>query len=128
MPNTHVPAAAEGLPEIQSPPLSTLTFIEKRRTGGGFNYWADVPAGKDYAEDGAIGRLLGEEFVRFMGKYPSLGNSTVLPSIVLDMQANGAPRGQIIGFMTEINKYAMAGAYLHALDEAEKKQGGRSDV
>lgn len=115
MPNT-IPAAGEAMPEtrIKSPKLhEALSFVAlKTPQGGGYDYWANVPAGSSYTEDCAIGRERAEEFMAFSGKFPSYGNATLLGAIALAMEANGATHGHKIGFMNTINKYAMVGAYL----------------
>ncbi|MBX5008743.1 hypothetical protein HJB67_01895 [Rhizobium lentis] len=97
---------------IVSPPLDTLSFIERRAMEGGYNYWANVPRGASYTKECEIGRRLAEEFIKFIGAYHNCGNATLLGSIVIDMENNGAGRGHKIGFLNTINKYAMGGAYL----------------
>ncbi len=120
--STNVPsnsmAAGEAMREnrITSPKLhEALSFVDlKTPKGGGYDYWANVPAGSSYTEDCAIGREKAEEFIAFSGKYPTYGNSTLLGAIALAMEANGATHGHKIGFMNTINKYAMVGAYVDA--------------
>ncbi|MBX4895410.1 MULTISPECIES: hypothetical protein [Rhizobium] len=104
---------------IASPPLNTLSFIEKRAVGGGYNYWANVPPAASYTEECEIGQRLAEEFIQFIGAYHNYGNATLLGSIVVDMEKNGAGRGLKIGFLNTINKYAMGGAYLKHATELE---------
>ncbi|MGR9412218.1 hypothetical protein [Rhizobium leguminosarum] len=108
-------AATDAVRRIVSPPLDTLSFIERRQSGGGYNYWANVPAASSYADECEIGGRLAEEFASFIGKYHNNGNGALLGSIVIDMEKNGAGRGHKIGFLNTINKYAMGAAYfLHA--------------
>ncbi|MBY5338726.1 hypothetical protein HFN08_00055 [Rhizobium leguminosarum] len=102
---------------IVSPSLDTLSFVERRAMGGGYNYWANVPPAASYTEECEIGHRLAEEFIKFIGAYHNYGNATLLGSIVIDMEKNGAARGNKIGFFNTINKYAMGGAYLkHATE------------
>ncbi|NKM13007.1 hypothetical protein GFL85_18555 [Rhizobium laguerreae] len=108
-------AEIDAVRRIVSPPLDTLSFIERRQNGGGFNYWANVPASSSYADECEIGGRLAEEFLTFIGKYHNNGNGALLGLIVIDMEKNGAGRGHKIGFLNTINKYAMGAAYfLHA--------------
>ncbi|NKK79747.1 hypothetical protein [Rhizobium leguminosarum] len=108
-------AEADVVGRIASPPLDTLSFIERRKSGGGYNYWANVPPAGSYSEECEIGGRLAEEFASFIGKYHNNGNGALLGSIVIDMEKNGASRGHKIGFLNTINKYAMGAAYfLHA--------------
>ncbi|MBY3617527.1 hypothetical protein [Rhizobium bangladeshense] len=111
---------------IASPPLDTLSFIERRATGGGYNYWANVPPAASYTEECEVGQRLAEEFIQFIGAYHNYGNATLLGSIVIDMEKNGAGRGHKLGFLNTINKYAMGGAYLmHATElKPEHPRGG----
>jgi len=111
MPNSTVPAAAEGVPAIKNPPLDRLSFVSRRHVGGGFDYWCGVPAGRDYSEDCETGERLAEEFIDFISKFHSEGSATLLGSIMLGMEESKAPRGQKIGFMNTINRYAMVGGY-----------------
>ncbi|NEI66857.1 hypothetical protein [Rhizobium leguminosarum] len=116
-PDVAAPEGAEAdvVGRIASPLLDTLSFIERRKSGGGYNYWANVPAASSYADECEIGGRLAEEFASFIGKYHNNGNGALLGSIVIDMEKNGAGRGHKIGFLNTINKYAMGAAYfLHA--------------
>ncbi|TAW32048.1 hypothetical protein ELH93_22175 [Rhizobium leguminosarum] len=120
-PDVAAPEGAEAdvVGRIASPPLDTLSFIERRQSGGGYNYWANVPAASSYAEECEIGGRLAEEFLTFIGKYHNNGNGALLGPIVIDMDKNGAGRGHKIGFMNTISKYAMGAAYLlHAENHA----------
>lgn len=112
-------AKTDAVRRIVSPPLDTLSFIERRQSGGGFNYWANVPAASSYADECEIGGRLAEEFLTFIGKYHNNGNGALLGPIVIDMDKNGAGRGHKIGFMNTISKHAMGAAYLlHAENHA----------
>ncbi|MBB2678698.1 UNVERIFIED_ORG: hypothetical protein M2312_002201 [Rhizobium esperanzae] len=105
-------AEADMVKRIPSPSLDALSFVERRPIGGGYNYWANVPAAASYTDECEIGGRLAEEFLGFIGKYHNNGNGALLGSIVVDMETNGASRGQKIGFMNTINKYAMGAAHL----------------
>lgn len=115
-------AEADVVGRIASPPLDTLSFIERRQSGGGFNYWANVPAASCYADECEIGGRLAEEFLTFIGKYHNNGNGALLGAIVIDMDKNGAGHGHKIGFMNTIGKYAMGAAYLLHQDNSEQEQ------
>ncbi|MBY3301490.1 hypothetical protein HFO04_01530 [Rhizobium laguerreae] len=115
-------AEADVIGRIASPPLDTLSFIERRKSGGGYNYWANVPAASSYADECEIGGRLAEEFASFIGKYHNNGNGALLGSIVIDMEKNGAGRGHKIGFLNTINKYAMGAAYFLHADAQESEQ------
>ncbi|WET74122.1 hypothetical protein [Rhizobium croatiense] len=108
---------------IKSPPLhESLSFIGKKgRETGGYDYWANVPSSGSYSADADLGRRLAEEFIAFIGKYPNVGNGTLLGSIMLAMEAS-ATRGHKIGFMNTVNKYAMAGGYLSQLPREEGQE------
>ncbi|MBY3344890.1 hypothetical protein [Rhizobium laguerreae] len=104
----------------KAPPLyRALSFVKKNIEGGGYNHWAGVPATENYALDCRTGVALAEEFISFIGKYHTYGNGSLLGSIVIDMEKNGATRGHKIGFMNTINKYAMAGGYLSQMPQDE---------
>lgn len=111
-----IPAAGEAMPEklILSPRLDkALSFVAVNKgKGGGYNYWANVSAGASYAKDCATGTALAEELMTFSAKFPNYGNASLLGSIMLAMEANGATKGHKIGFWNTINKFAMVGACL----------------
>ncbi|QKK31868.1 hypothetical protein FE844_020785 [Rhizobium indicum] len=115
-------AESDGVGRIVSPPLDTLSFIERCQSGGGYDYWANVPVGASYTEECEIGGRLAEEFVDFIGRYHNNGNGALLGSIVIDMEKNGASRGHKIGFLNTINKYAMGAAYLLHSNSDEPEQ------
>ncbi|MGO6982781.1 hypothetical protein [Rhizobium leguminosarum] len=114
-------AETDAVGRIVSPPLDTLSFIERRQSGGGYNYWANVPAASSYADECEIGGRLAEEFLTFIGKYHNNGNGALLGPIVIDMDKNGAGPGYKIGFMNTISKYAMGAAYLLHADGQESE-------
>lgn len=112
------PASAE-LKHVKSPALDVISFIKKRGKGEGYDYWAGVAPGAKYSEDCEIGRLAAEEFIAFIGEHHNYGNASLLGSIVIDMEKNGATHGHKIGFLNTINKYAMAGGYLASVKTPE---------
>lgn len=101
----------------------TLSFMKrrKRKEGGGINSWAVEPTG-DYVADGETGHALAQEYLSFIGRYPTYGNRTLLGEIVDGMASVAIQRGpdkpwrQIsgleLGFLSEINRYAMAAAHM----------------
>ncbi|CAK7258668.1 MULTISPECIES: hypothetical protein [unclassified Shinella] len=109
---------SDDTPRIQTPAVSTLSFIKKRKKGGGYDYWADIEGRGSYRDDADFGKKCGEEFITFLGKYPTLGNSTLLNMIVSDMVANHATKGHLVGFLNTVNKYTVVGSYLAALEPA----------
>ncbi|MBB4255457.1 hypothetical protein [Rhizobium sp. BK008] len=115
-------AEADVVGRIASPPLDTLSFVERRQSEGGYNYWANVPAASSYADECEIGGRLAEEFLTFIGKYHNNGNGALLGPIVIDMEKNGASRGHKISFLNTINKYAMGAAYLLHSNSDEPEQ------
>lgn len=122
-PDEHASEGAEGdvVRRIPSPPMDTLSFVQRRTGGGGYNYWANVPVASSYSDECEIGGRLAEEFVGFIGKYHNNGNGALLGSIVIDMEKNGASRGHKVGFMNTINKYAMGAAYLLHSDDQQSE-------
>jgi len=103
---------ADVIRRIISPPSDALSFVERRESGGGYNYWTNVPTADSYTEEYEIGELLAKEFINFIGQYPTNGNGALLGSIAIDMDKNGASRGHKISFMNTVSKYAMGAAYL----------------
>jgi hypothetical protein len=87
--------------------LSFVTMMSE----GGYNYWNVEPAGS-FSADCELGRKLGVEFLTFIGQHSTNGNATLLGCIVQSMIENAAAgrrvRGAEIGFMAQINEYAMA--------------------
>jgi hypothetical protein len=115
-------AEAHAVGRIVSPPVDTLSFVERRKSEGGYNYWANVPAAASYTEECEIGGRLADEFLAFVGEYHTNGNGSLLGSIAIDMEKNSASRGHKIGFMNRINKYAMGAAYLLNTDNHASEQ------
>ena len=102
------------------PPSSdTLSFVSKRKPkgGGGFNYWDVKPTGS-YSDDCDVGRALAEEYLAFIGAHPTVGNGTLLTSIVHDMiaqaKAGALWSGMHVGFLARVNLDAMGAAYIKA--------------
>ncbi|MGZ2458705.1 hypothetical protein [Rhizobium anhuiense] len=123
-PDVATPEGAEAdvVGRIASPLLDTLSFIERRKSGGGYNYWTNVPVASSYADECEIGGRLAEEFLTFIGKYHNNGNGALLGPIAIDMDKNGAGPGYKIGFMNTISKYAMGAAYLLHSNSDEPEQ------
>lgn len=105
---------------LETPPSDALSFVSRRKPkGGGFDYWTAEPSG-DYSEDCEIGGVLAEEYLAFIGKYPTVGSSTLLNCIVSSMVNKVAARGieprmreyRLSGveaqFIHRVNEYAMA--------------------
>jgi hypothetical protein len=90
-----------------------LSFMARRKpAGSGIKYWHIKPTGS-YAEDCKTGANLAAEYLAFLGKYPTVGNGTLLTCIVSEMLGK-AWSGVHVGFLSEINGYAMSCArFLH---------------
>lgn len=89
-----------------------LSFMKRRKPrGSGINHW-NVTATGPYSEDCEIGRELGREYLAYIGKYPTVGNATLLGCIVNDMVHGLGDQGRLsgieIGFLAEVNRAAMA--------------------
>lgn len=93
-----------------------LSFVRRRR-GGGFDYWAVQPTG-NYSHDCALGKALGEEYLAYIGRNPTIGKETLLACIVQSMiehaQAGQDSKGVRVGFLGTVNGHAMA---LHFYDQ-----------
>ena len=105
--NTTSKADCSPLPDI-------LSFVQRRKPrGGGFDYWSIFPSG-NYSADCEQGKALAAEYLAFIGKHPTVGNSTLLNCIVRQMIEHAATgkgwSGVHLGFIQAINKYAMATA------------------
>lgn len=93
-----------------------LSFVTARQEGG-YNYWNVTPVAN---EDGYLtGQRLGNEFLAFIGRFPSYGNSTLLGCIVNDMiaarEGKASRSGKRLsdierGFLSQVTGYAMATA------------------
>ena len=95
-----------------------LSFVSRRKSrdsGYGYNYWDVNPSGS-YADDCTAGAALADEYLAFIGAYPTYGNGTLLACIVREMtnqaKDGGSWTGLHIGFLTGVNRYAMAAAAL----------------
>lgn len=115
------PSAAPTPCIIPSPRYDALSFVMLKPEGG-FNYWAFEPSG-DYSADCDKGRELGQEYLAFVGQYPTNGNATLLHCIVDSMMAGRREpatkwgrytTGLEIGFLSAVNGYAMATATIIA--------------
>jgi hypothetical protein len=104
MPNTTVPATAEGAP-VMTRKLDQVSFISRRKVGGGFNYWSGVETGADYSADCKIGEGLADEFVNEICSAATNGNARLLAPIVQDMHENGATIGQKVGFFGRVSEH-----------------------
>jgi hypothetical protein len=84
-----------------------LSFMKRRKPkGSGINHWAVKPSG-NYSRDYEAGRALGGEYLSFVGRYPTVGHSVLLNSIVRDMTGSGRIGGLEFGFLNCVNDYAM---------------------
>ena len=98
---------------IRSPhPAIDLSFMRTRtkNEGGGIAYWNVDSTGR-YDTDYSRGRELAEEYLRYVAKYPTYGNRTLLGCIVLDM-ANDTAKGLKLGFLATVNEHAIAASVL----------------
>lgn len=95
-----------------------LSFVIRALDGAGFDYW-NVESTGDRSADRELGNRLGVEFLDYIGKHPTNGNATLLPSIVNSMMARRtAPRtswgqhttGIEAAFLAAVGGYAMATA------------------
>ena len=108
------PNRTESQPASTSPPSDALSFVKRRKPkSGGFNYWSISSSG-NYTADCAAGKLMAAEYLAFIGKYPTVGNATLLNCIVREMveqatSGNGWS-GLHLAFIGAINEYAMATA------------------
>jgi len=99
-------------PEPAPHPTDALSFMKKRRPkGSGINYWLVDRTG-NYCEQCERGKQLAAEYLAFIGKYPSVGSECLLSDIVHSMieraeQGDGWT-GVHLGFLFEVNRYAMA--------------------
>lgn len=128
MPNTHVRAAAEGMPKIKTPhPGTDLSFMRVLEPEGtGINYWTVESAGSLTA-DWKKGNELGREYLDYIGHHPTNGNATLLGCIVNDMMVQRSGAGKLsgveLGFLQEVNRYAMA-AMKVVVQTMGKAEGG----
>ncbi|WP_155929521.1 hypothetical protein [Mesorhizobium sp. L2C067A000] len=95
----------------------TLSFMHRKpREIGGVCYW-NVEATGQFGKDCDKGHELAREYLDFVGRHPTNGAATLLGCIVNDMcrlrQEERLPSrnhltGVEIGFLGEVNRYAMA--------------------
>ncbi len=103
----------------------TLSFMQlRKKRGTGIEYWI-VESSGNYIVDYDKGRKLADEYLTYIGEYPTCGNATLLILIVRDMidraKAGEPWTGIHVAFLRGINNYAMATAT--AL--ARKNKGAR---
>jgi hypothetical protein len=99
--------------------VTDLSFItDAKNIGsnqGGYCYWHVNPTG-NYSEDCELGAKLASEYLSFIGQWPTNGNRTLLTSIVrdmIDLAKAGSPwSGLHVGFLSNVNGYAMTAAHL----------------
>ncbi|MGJ0454182.1 MAG: hypothetical protein ACR65T_13285 [Methylocystis sp.] len=97
-----------------------LSFMKRRKPRGtGINYWAVKPSGS-YSRDCETGRALAGEYLSFVGRYPTIGNATLLSCIVRDMAGRGQIGGLEIGFLRCVNEHAMVAATTLACLDARR--------
>lgn len=95
-------------------PADDLSFFKLRKPKGtGIDYWDVTPSG-NYGADCNTGTALAEEYLAYIGANPTVGNGTLLTCIVremIDQAKAGQPwSGVHVGFLAEVNRYAMAAA------------------
>ncbi|MBZ9919118.1 hypothetical protein LB517_10705 [Mesorhizobium sp. BR1-1-12] len=100
----------------QPHPADDLSFMHPRPGGNGICYWNVEPTGS-YSRDCDKGHQLAQEYLNYIGRHPTNGNTTLLGCIVNDMcrvrQEERKPSrnhvtGLEVGFLLEVNRYAMA--------------------
>jgi hypothetical protein len=97
-----------------------LSFMKRRKPkGSGIDYWA-VKSSGSYSRDYETGRVLGGEYLAFIGRYPTVGNATLLNCIVREMAERGQIGGLEIGFLRCVNEHAMVAATTLACLDARR--------
>jgi hypothetical protein len=91
-----------------------LSFMQvRKKMGTGIDYWIVESSGK-YDVDCDRGRQLADEYLTYIGEYPTVGNATLLNCIVRDMidraKAGEPWTGIHVGFLRGVNEYAIAAA------------------
>ncbi|MGV8833276.1 MAG: hypothetical protein ACOH2N_14980 [Devosia sp.] len=95
-----------------------LSFVSRKINGGGFDYWT-VESSGDYSADCERGRILGAEFLAYIGEHSTNHNATLLQCIVNSMMVRCRnPRtswgrhtsGVEMAFLAAVNEYALATA------------------
>jgi hypothetical protein len=99
-------------------PADDLSFMAPRpKRGTGIDYWIVHPSGS-YDDDCEAGKRMAEEYLAYVGKHSTVGNSTLLTCIVREMidRAKGGEEwsGIHVGFLAGINGYAMSMAHMMA--------------
>jgi hypothetical protein len=100
---------------LKSPhPAADLSFMRVKTgdEGGGVDYFNVISADDyrnagNYAADFERGKASAREYLDYLGKHPTNGNATLLGCIAVDMIRKGTPKGLVLGFMAEVNDYAM---------------------
>ncbi len=109
------PSATRSAPtnRQRAPGVDSLSFVKRRKRGDGFDYW-DVKTTGRYGEDCQLGHSLALEYLDFIGRCPTVGNGTLLTCIVRSMMDHTQEgllwSGAHVGFLTHVNRYAMAQA------------------
>jgi hypothetical protein len=106
---------------------AVLPFVTVRKPkGSGFCYWDVKPTG-DYGADCNTGHALVEEYLAYIGANPTYGNGTLLTCIVremIDQAKDGHPwSGVHVGFLAEVNRYAMTTARLVTPPQPVRPEG-----
>jgi hypothetical protein len=108
-PPKYEPAATA----ILAPSSDYLSFVKCRKRGGGYDYWAVSPSGS-YSVDCEAAKRLAEEYLAYIGNWPTNGNATLLTCIVRSMLdqaiAGGKWSGLHVGFLAGVNGHAMLAA------------------
>ncbi|RWI60273.1 MAG: hypothetical protein EOQ93_03150 [Mesorhizobium sp.] len=127
--NVKVPARPAKVPHE----ADVLSFIHRKpRDIGGICYW-NVEPSNHFGRDCDRGHELAREYLGFIGKYPTNAATTLLGCIVNDMvRARKEERlpsrnhltGVEIGFLSEVNKYAMSVAKVVADTMGQGEKGG----
>src|SRR5664279_3650473 len=116
-PKTRKAPAPKGfdLP-VKSPThhAEALSFMQvRKKRGTGIDYWIVESSGK-YGVDCDKGGQLADEYLTYIGEYPTVGNATLLNCIVhemIDRAKAGEPwTGIHVGFLRGVNDYAMVTA------------------
>ncbi|PWE52758.1 hypothetical protein DEM27_28545 [Metarhizobium album] len=104
-----------------------LSFMRRLQPiGSGIDYWAVADSGK-YRLDYQMGQRLGNEYLEFVGNYPTFGNANLLGWIVEGIARTADHNGKIdasaLGFLRVVNDYAMAAAAILAMPSAHDAAG-----
>lgn len=95
----------------QPHPADDISFMCRRRQGGGIDYWIVEPSG-DYGADCKMGHVLAREYLDYLAKYPTVGNALLLGDIVHDMMEQAARgkkwSGIHVTFLHDVNRHSMA--------------------